>query len=215
MSSVKVYDRSGAEAGAIECPDALLELSRGAQAVHDAVTAYRAAQRAGTASTLSKGEVAGSNRKPWRQKGTGRARAGLRQSPVWRGGAAAFGPKPRDYTKGLNKKVGRLAFRRALSDRINEGAVCVVDSFGLDAPKTKAFTGMLDALKLDRPLLMVVERAEGADAHAALSARNVIGVEVELASCVNVYQLVRYPRILASRAAFDVLQARLESGVKQ
>lgn len=214
MSSVKVYDKSGAVADKIECPEGMLESERGTQAVHEAVTAYRAAQRAGTASTLSKGEVSGSNRKPWRQKGTGRARAGLRQSPVWRGGGVAFGPKPRDFAKRLNKKVARLAFRRALSDRINEGAVCVVDAFGFETPKTKQFTELLNTLKLDRPLLMVIASTEGDDANAALSARNVIGVEVEQAASVNVYQLVRYPRILASRTAFDLLRARLESGVQ-
>ncbi len=210
MSNVKVVNESGVETGAIEVPDAALELKRGAQAVHDAVTAFRAAQRSGTASTLSKGEVAGSNRKPWRQKGTGRARAGLRQSPVWRGGGVAFGPRPRSYTKGLNKKVSRLAFRRALSDRLAEGAVCVIEAFPFEAPKTKTFMALLESLKLDRPLLVVVDAR---DENTALSARNVIGVEVEIASCVNVYQLLRYPRILVSRAAFAVLQARLESGV--
>lgn len=104
MSKLTVYDMKGASTGEFDLPEAVLCLDRGEQAVHDAVTATRAAGRAGTASTLHKGEVAGSNKKPWRQKGTGRARAGLRQSPVWRGGGAAFGPKPRDYDKKVNRK---------------------------------------------------------------------------------------------------------------
>ena len=127
MSKVPVYNVKGKAVGEVNVPDDLLLSSGGETAVHEAVVAHRAAARTGSASTLRKGEVSGSNRKPWRQKGTGRARAGYRQSPVWRGGSVAFGPKPRDFSKKLNKKVKRLAFRRALSARIAEGSVRVVE----------------------------------------------------------------------------------------
>ena len=116
MSKINVYNAKGEATGEVEIADERLVLDRGGQAVKDVVTATLNARRAGTASTLGKGEVAGSNRKPWRQKGTGRARAGLRQSPVWRGGGVAMGPKPRDYGVKVNRKVAQLAFRHALSD---------------------------------------------------------------------------------------------------
>ncbi len=209
MSSLKIYDVQGAAVGDIEFPEDLMELTRGGTAVHEVVVAYQAAQRAGTASTRDKGEVAGSGKKPWRQKGTGRARAGYRQSPVWRGGGTAFGPKPRSYAKHVNKKVARLAFRRALSEKIAAGAVCVVGELTLAQPKTKVFMAMLDALRVNRPLLVVVDRLED---KLALAARNVVGVELELAANVNVYQLLRYPQLVVSRAGFERLRARLENG---
>jgi large subunit ribosomal protein L4 len=209
MSSLKVYNVQGSEVGDVEFPDGLMELTRGGTAVHEVIVAYQAAQRAGTAATRDKGEVAGSGKKPWRQKGTGRARAGYRQSPVWRGGGTAFGPKPRSYAKHVNKKVARLAFRRALSDKIAAGAVCVVGELTLDQPKTKAFMAVLGALRIDRPLLVVVDRLED---KLALAARNVVGVELELAASVNVYQLLRYPRVMVNRAGLDQLRARLENG---
>ncbi|MBR4603415.1 MAG: 50S ribosomal protein L4, partial [Kiritimatiellae bacterium] len=125
MATVKTYTSAGAAAADIAVDDAALTLDKGAQAVKDAVTAYRNSLRAGTASTLSKGEVNGSNKKPWKQKGTGNARAGFRQSPVWRGGGVAHGPHPRCYVQKINKKVVRLAFARAVSDKIAEGRVLV------------------------------------------------------------------------------------------
>ncbi len=209
MSNLKVYDVRGSEVGELDFPDGLLELERGNQAVHEMVVAYQAGQRAGTASTRNKGEVAGSNKKPWRQKGTGRARAGYRQSPVWRGGGAAFGPRPRSYAKQINKKVARLAFRRALSEKIAGGAVRVVGDLSVSEPKTKAFMAVLKALAVVRPVLIVVDRL---DDKLALAARNVIGVELELASSVNVYQLLRYPQLVVNRAGLEQLQARLENG---
>ena len=131
MNKLKTYDMSGAVSGDVELADELLVLGAGEQAVHDCVVATRNARRQGSASTLTKGEVAGSNKKPWRQKGTGRARAGYRQSPVWRGGATAFGPKPRSYAVKVNKKVGRLAFRRAFSEKVMAEQIKVLDELSL------------------------------------------------------------------------------------
>ena len=132
MATIKAFTSAG-EAGAdIAFDDAQLTLEKGAQAVKDAVTAIRNAMRAGTACTKGKGEVAGSNKKPWKQKGTGNARAGFRQSPVWRGGGVAHGPKPRDFSQKVNRKVMQLAFARAFSEKIAAGDVIVVSEFKFD-----------------------------------------------------------------------------------
>lgn len=208
-----VYTLSGSIGGEVEILDSLLERKVGKQAVRDAVVAYLAAQRSGTASTLSKGEVAGSNKKPWRQKGTGRARAGYRQSPIWRGGGVAFGPHPRSYKLGINKKVARLALRRALSERFGEGKVVIVEAVQLDQPKTKSFLTLMKALKIERPALFVVEKA---DRSVALASRNLEGVEVVNAGDLNAYQVLRYPRVVFSRSAIDIVQRRVGAGeVKQ
>src|ERR1041384_8783024 len=145
-----VKDIKGNSQGELEVKFPLIENGKGTQAVHDVVVAYQAAQRSGTACTKNVGEVAGSNKKPWRQKGTGRARAGSFQSPLWVGGGVVFGPKPRDFTKKISKSTKRLALRKALTERINAGDVIVVDDLKLGAPKTKEFTGVLDALEIGR-----------------------------------------------------------------
>ena len=137
-----------------------LTLDKGAQAVKDVVTAIRNARRAGTASTKSKGEVAGSNKKPWKQKGTGNARAGFRQSPVWRGGGVAHGPHSRDWSTKVNKKVMKLAFARAFSDRLVEGDVIVLDELSLEAPKTKLMAKLLVDLGVDRTAVVVQKEVD-------------------------------------------------------
>jgi large subunit ribosomal protein L4 len=209
MSKLKVYSMQGAELGEADVPDALLVLKRGSQAVHDAVVAHLAGIRAGTASTLSKGEVSGSNKKPWRQKGTGRARAGLRQSPVWRGGAVAFGPHPRSYEQKVNRKVARLAYRRALSEKVAEGRIRVVEEIALGEPKTRLFAAFLRALSVKGPALVVVDKVEASVARAA---RNVENVEVARGCDVSVYQLLRYRDIVASRRGLEQMTARLSEG---
>jgi len=208
MSTLKVYDKTGAAIGDYEIADGLMVLNRGEQAVRDSVVAYLAGLRAGTASTLSKGEVAGSNKKPWRQKGTGRARAGYRQSPIWRGGGVAFGPHPRSFVQKLNKKVGRLAFQRAFSEKVAAGEVKVVDTLGLPEAKTRAFAALMKALGVTAPALFVVDKA---DRNVALAARNMEDVEVVRGSDVNVYQVLRYPTLVVSQAGMEQVKARLES----
>ena len=205
MSTIQQYNRSGAAVEPVAVDDALLVADKGTQAVKDVVVAGMAGRRAGTASTLSKGEVAGSNKKPWRQKGTGRARAGLRQSPVWRGGGVAFGPKPRSYVQKINKKVQQLAFRRALSDRIREGAVKIVDDLSVAEPRTKLVAGLLKNLGLDGALLVT----KAVDTNLCLAARNIREVAVLSARDVGVWHVVRYKNLVVSRAAWDVLEARL------
>ena len=204
MATIKMYGRDGRDSGEVEVADDMLILDRGEQAVRDAVVARNASLRAGTASTLRKGEVAGSNKKPWKQKGTGRARAGYRQSPVWRGGGVAFGPHPRDFSIKVNKKVVRLAFRRALSERIADGAVKLVEDLSLAAPKTKELRGVLEALGAPSALIVV----PAWDDNLLLSARNLQGVEVTTARNCSVYQVLRYPAIVMTRAAWEELKPR-------
>ncbi|MDA3797880.1 MAG: 50S ribosomal protein L4 [Kiritimatiellae bacterium] len=206
MSKIEKFDVKGSAAGEIEFSDSLLVTDRGEQAVHDVVVAWMNAGRAGTASTLSKGEVAGSNKKPWKQKGTGRARAGYRQSPIWRGGAVAFGPKPKSFAVKVNKKVTQLAYNRALSDRIVEGAIKVVEKFDLEAPKTKELASVLKTLGVTKPALIVTGDF---DEKVFLAGRNLPRVEVIEASEVNVYQLVRFPVIIADEAGMKILEERL------
>jgi large subunit ribosomal protein L4 len=208
MSTLKVYDMKGAAIGDCEIADGLMVLDRGSQAVRDVVVAYLAGLRRGTASTLRKGEVAGSNKKPWKQKGTGRARAGYRQSPVWRGGGVAFGPHPRSFAKKLNKKVGRLAFRRAFSEKVASGEVKVVDGLSLAEAKTKAFVALMKALGVGVPALFVVDVI---DRNVAQASRNLENVEVARASDVSVYQLLRYPTVVVSQAGLEKMKARMES----
>ena len=155
MSTIKQYTSAG-EAGAdIAVDDAALVLDKGAQALKDAVVAIRNAMRAGTASTKGKGEVAGSNKKPWKQKGTGNARAGFRQSPVWRGGGVAHGPHPRSFEKKVNRKVMALAFARAFAEKVQGGDVTVVSEFSFEAPKTKLMAAFLKKIGIDRSALVV------------------------------------------------------------
>src|SRR5881394_2515575 len=134
---LKIKDTKGKDKGELEVKFQLVEDGKGTQAVHDAVVAYNAAQRMGTASTKTMGEVAGTGKKPWRQKGTGRARAGSFASPLWRGGGVVFGPKPRDFGKKVTRKTKQLALRKALTERLNAGDILVVDDLKLDSPKTK------------------------------------------------------------------------------
>src|SRR5436190_19474886 len=146
---IPVKDLSGKKAGDYEVKVTLIEDGRGTQAVHDVVVAHRANQRSGTASTKNVGEVAGTNKKPWRQKGTGRARAGSFQSPLWRGGGVVFGPKPRDFGKKVSKSTKQLALRKALSERLKSGDVLVVEELKLESPKTREFVFALKALQME------------------------------------------------------------------
>ena len=206
MSKVPLKNVKGDSVGDYEVADSLLLQDKGAQAVHEAVVAYLAHQRAGTASTKSKSEVAGSGKKPWAQKGSGRARAGYKQSPVWRGGAVAHGPQPRKYKKKVAKKVARLAFRRAFSAKVAQGEVLVIDALQLEAPKTKAFAAVLSNLGLERGGLFVVDKLQE---NVNLAARNLERVEVVTADLVNTYQILRHKQVIITEAGMKILSARL------
>ncbi len=183
-----------------------LTLDKGAQAVKDAVTAIRNALRAGTASTKSKGEVAVSNKKPWKQKGTGNARAGFRQSPVWRGGGVAHGPHPRSYEQKLNKKVWALAFARAFSDKLAAGDVIVVDEFQFEAPKTKLMAKLLKELGVDRTACIVQKEV---DDTVLLVTSNLPRVDYSTAQALDVYTVLASRKLVCDKAGFDALMARI------
>lgn len=206
MATVKSYTSAGAAAADITVDDATLTLEKGAQAVKDVVTAYRNALRAGTASTLGKGEVSGSNKKPWKQKGTGNARAGFRQSPVWRGGGVAHGPKPRDFEQKVNKKVMKLAFARALSDRIAEGRVIVVSEFKFEAPKTKLMAALLKTLGVDRTAVVVQKEV---DDTVVLATSNLPRIDYSTAQALDVYTVMANRVLVCDKAGFDALLERL------
>ena len=201
-----VKDIKGQSQGELEVKFALIENGKGTQAVHDAVVAYLANQRMGTACTKNVGEVAGTNKKPWRQKGTGRARAGSFRSPLWRGGGVVFGPKPRDFGKKLSKSTKQLALRKALSERLKSGDVVVLDDFILESPKTKAFVGVLNALQVEGTTLVV---ASGQDKNLSLASRNVPEVELATSDSLNTYQVLRFGKLLFTRSAFEKVEQRL------
>ena len=206
MSKICIYNLKGDASGEKEIADEKLELKRGAQAVLDVVTAYRAGLRAGTASTKKRSDVSGGGSKPYKQKGTGRARRGSSRSPILRGGGVVFGPHPRDYSKKVNKKAVALAFRRALSEKIAKGAVVVADGLEGIEPKTRAVAALLKKVADGRATLFVT--AESVK-NLNLAARNIPGVEVTTAAQANTYQVSRYPLIVADAAGFDALQARI------
>ena len=183
-----------------------LTLDKGAQAVKDAVTAIRNAMRAGTASTKGKGEVAGSNKKPWKQKGPGNARAGFRQSPVWRGGGVAHGPHPRSFEQKINKKVMSLAFARAFSDKLVAGDVIVVDEFKFEAAKTKLMASFLKGLGVDRTAIVV---QAAIDDTVELMVRNLARIDYCPANSLNVYDVLANRKLVCDQAGFDALMARI------
>ncbi len=203
---LSVKNTQGKAAGEYEVKFTLVENGRGTQAVHDVVTAHRAAQRSGTASTKTMGEVAGSGKKPWRQKGTGRARAGSFQSPLWVGGGVVFGPKPRSYAKKVNARTRQLALRKALTERLKAGDVVIVDDLSLGSPKTKEFIGVIKALEIQGTALVV---SSGDNKNLNLAARNVEDVALATSETLNTYDLLRPDKLIFTRAAFEKIEARL------
>lgn len=203
---IPVKDTKGNSQGELEVKFSLVEGGKGTQAVHDVVVAYNAAQRMGTAHTKTMGEVAGSGKKPWRQKGTGRARAGSFASPLWRGGGVVFGPKPRDFSKKVGRKTRQLALRKALSERLRAGDVLLVNDLKLDSPRTKEFVGVLSALELKGSALIV---AQAADKNLSLASRNIPNVSVTTSESLNTYDVLRPDKLVFTRSAFEQVEARL------
>ena len=205
---ISVINTAGIAAGEIEVADELIiKTGKGTQAVHDAIVAYRANQRLGTHQTKMIGDVAGSGKKPWKQKGTGRARAGSFASPIWRGGGIAHGPHPRDYSLKITKKTKALALRKVLSDRLLAGELVVVDELKLTGPKTKDFIGLLSKVAAAKGLTLVV--TDVVEKNLKLAAGNVPTVHVELADSVNTYELLRFDKSVVTKAGFAKLTARV------
>jgi len=203
---IAIKNIAGKDQGELEVTFPLIENGKGTQAVHDVVTAYRAAQRTGTACTKNVGEVSGSNKKPWRQKGTGRARAGSNQSPLWVGGGVVFGPRPRDFSKTVSKKTRALSLRKALSERIKDGSVVIVDDLKLNSPKTKEFAGIISALDLTGTTLVVHGNE---NKNISLAARNLAGVTLTTGDSLNTYDVLRPDKLLFTKGAFETVEARL------
>ncbi len=205
-TTLPVVNNSGAEVSTYDVTPGSIEREKGDQAVHESVVAFLAASRAGTASTKNRSAVRGGGAKPYRQKGTGRARAGSIRSPLWRGGGVIFGPRPRSFAKSLNKKVRRLALKRALTARIDDGDVIVVDELSFGEPKTKLMTAFLAAIGAGSDSLVVVADLE---ANVYLSARNIPGVEVMKSASVNTYWMLLFDKIVITKAGFELLEQRL------
>lgn len=203
---ISIKNIKGKSQGELEVKFELVQDGRGTQAVHDTVVAYRAAQRMGTACTKNVGEVAGTNKKPWRQKGTGRARAGSFQSPLWVGGGVVFGPKPRDFAKKVNSKTKQLALRKALTERLKSGDVIVIDELKLSSPKTKDFVGVLSALELKGTALIV---SQDVDKNLSLASRNVPNVALTTSESLNTYDVLRPDKLVFTKGAFEKVEARL------
>ena len=199
--SAKVLTKAAAKEAKID----IIEDGRGTQAMHEVVVATRAARRSGSANTKSKAEVDLSGAKPWRQKGTGRARAGYKSSPLWRGGGVVFGPKPRDYSKKVSKSTRRLAFQKALSERIKAGDVLTIDKFVVPEIKTKSFLSILKKATDARKVLLI---SDSFDENTSKSARNVRSVRLTTASDVNTEQLLAFHKILVTQKALEKLAER-------
>ena len=203
---LKVLDKEGKPVGEFKIEEKWIELEKGEQAVHDVVVAFRNALRAGTASTKTRSEIRGTGAKPFRQKGTGRARSGSTKSPIRVGGGIAFGPKPRVYYKKVNKKVRQLALKRAFSERVKDENVHVVDHIEFEDHKTKNAVGLLKNLSLERKTLMVVKDYTD---NTLLATGNIPNVLLMKAASVNVYQLLNYKNVLFSEDAIKDFVGRL------
>ena len=207
MAVTEVYNIKNEKIGDIELNDALFGIDVNPHILHDIVQMQRANRRSGTACTKTRTEVRGTSAKPWRQKGTGRARAGSRRSPLWRGGGIVFGPKPRDYSYKLPKKVRKLGLRMALSSRFSEKNLLVLDDFKLGEIKTKQFLQVMKALNIDNALIVTAERDETLEK----SSRNVPGYKVLPSIGLNVYDILLHKNIVLLQSSLDQLEKRLLS----
>ena len=205
MSTVKVVNTKNESVGEIDLNDDIFNREVKEYILHDVVRMQRAARRSGNAATKTRVDVRGGGRKPWRQKGTGRARAGTRNSPLWRGGGVAFGPKPRCYSFKLNRKVKKMAVAMALSARFQEGNLIVVDDFSMDAIKTKDFVGIMDVLDVENGLIVT----DDADINLVKSSRNVNGYKVLPSGGVNVYDILLHKKIILVKPVIENLEQRL------
>ena len=203
MPSLKVVNMAGAEVGEITLSDVVFGAEVNAAVLHSAVRAYLLNQRQGTQSTLTRTEVSGGGKKPWKQKGTGRARQGSTRAPQWTHGGVALGPKPRSYRVSLNKKVKRTALFSALSSKVADNAMIVVDKIETADYKTKNMTAMLAALGAETKTLIVLPAV---DKFVVKSAANIPGVTTTLAGTINVYEVLKAEKVIMTRAAIEKLE---------
>ena len=203
MLKTNVYNMSGKLVGEIELSEAVFGITPNQAVVHEAVKHHLAACRQGTQSALTRAEVSGGGRKPWRQKGTGRARQGSTRAPQWTHGGIVFAPKPRDYSYTLNKKAKRLALKSVLSAKAAEQNVVVIDEIKMDAPKTKAFAAFLNAVGCTSKTLVVTANA---DQNVVRSGRNIEGCEVTFANLLNTYDVLHADKLVVDQAALQKIQ---------
>ena len=198
MAKVSVFDMTGNQVSETELPDAVFGITPNEAVMHAMVVNYLANQRQGTQSTLTRTEVSGGGRKPWRQKGTGHARQGSIRAPQWYHGGVALGPKPRDYRYALNKKVRRLAMKSALSSKVLENNIIVLDALTVDSYKTKTIVAMLKALNVEGKALLVTAEA---DQKVVKSAANIAGVKTAAVNTLNVYDILNYDKFIVAEDA--------------
>ena len=202
MANVSVYNIEGKEVGSIELNDAVFGVEVNEHLVHMAVVNQLANNRQGTQSAKTRSEVSGGGRKPWRQKGTGHARQGSTRSPQWTGGGVVFAPKPRDYSFKMNKKEKRIALLSALSSKVADNKIVVLDAFNLDEVKTKKFAEVMSNLKVENALVVL----EGENKNVVLSGRNIPTVKVSATNEINTYDVLKYETLVVTKAAVEKLE---------
>ena len=203
MSAIKVLNMAGAEVSTVELNDSIFGIEPNTAVVHEVVKNHLANCRQGTQSALTRAEVSGGGKKPWRQKGTGHARQGSTRAPQWTHGGIVFAPKPRSYSYVLNKKVKRLAMKSALSAKAAAGEIIVIDSIKMDSIKTKDFRAFLNAVKADGKSLVVTPSK---DEIVVKSARNIPGVETSMANLINVYDILKAKYLVLDKEALTVIE---------
>ena len=202
MANVSVYNMEGKEVGSIELNDAVFGVEVNEHLVHMAVVSQLANKRQGTQSAKTRSEVSGGGKKPWRQKGTGHARQGSTRAPQWTGGGIVFAPKPRDYSFKMNKKEKRIALLSALSSKVAESKIVVLDEFKLDEIKTKKFVEVMNNLKVENALVVL----EGENKNVVLSGRNIPSVKVTATNEINTYDVLKYETLVVTKAAVEKLE---------
>lgn len=204
MPRVGLYNMKGEPVGEVDLPEEVFGVDVSPSLLHQAVVAYLANQRQGTASTKTRGEVSGGGRKPWRQKGTGRARQGSIRAPHWKGGGVVFGPKPRDYRIDMPKRARRLALKGALSEKVRQGRIRVLDQLTFDRPRTRVMAEVLNNLEIGGEKALIV--TADSDANVYKSARNIPGVLAMAAPDLNVYQVLNHQNLVITRDAVERVQ---------
>ena len=207
MPTAAIYDINGGQVGEMALSDEVFGIKVNASVLHDAVVMQLASRRSGTHSTKTRGEISGGGRRPWRQKGTGRARHGTSRSPIWRGGGIVFGPHPRDYKYSLPKKVRRLALKSALSSKVNTGDLVILDELRLEQPKTKEMVKIMGNLNVSEALLVTT----GDNNAVILSARNIPGIKPLGVSGINVYDLLAHRKLVITKEAVAMVEEVLGS----
>ena len=202
MANVAIYNMEGKEVGSLELNDAVFGVEVNEHLVHMAIVQQLANNRQGTQKAKTRSEVRGGGRKPWRQKGTGHARQGSTRAPQWRGGGVVFAPVPRDYSFKMNKKEKRAALKSALTSRVNDNKLIVLDELKLDEVKTKKFQEVLDNLKLHKALVIINEN----DQNLVLSARNIPAVKTTLTNTINVYDVLKYDTVVVTKDAVATIE---------